>query len=230
MDELENILCKGIDESFFTFNHGKPTATGVACIAHLKQFMENQLIDKVKSGNFNKESFVISFDEFYPHQPQRFPPSTKENTMKQINITVLASLANADQKDEFSTNIANMPEPLKAALAVKRDAQAAKVWEDAATLILSIYESAQEQTQTHVQKVREARKQEAQHLAKIAAINRAKAYGEATNNYLPLAALCGNLYGNVDTLDTDKFKVPEDWVDPTQVKKAKSVTVNKIKN
>ena len=115
MDELENILCKGIDESFFTFNHGKPTATGVACIAHLKQFMENQLIDKVKSGNFNKESFVISFDEFYPHQPQRFPPSTKENTMKQINITVLASLANADQKDEFSTNIANMPEPQKRA-------------------------------------------------------------------------------------------------------------------
>ena len=222
MNELENILCKGIDESFYSFNHGKPTATGVVFIT--------RLIEKVKIGNFNKEGSVISFDKhhFYQHKPSL--PPTKENTMKQINITVLASLANADQKDEFSTNIANMPEPLKAALAVKRDAQAAKVWEDAATLILSIYESAQEQTQTHVQKVREARKQEAQYLAKIAAINRAKAYGEATNNYLPLAALCGNLYGNVDTLDTDKFKVPEDWVDPTQVKKAKSVTVNKIKN
>jgi hypothetical protein len=221
MDELENILCKGIDESFYSFICSKEWVINIP--AALTTCGDINNVSPLQYGTVDF-SDLKTLDR-RTHKSLTPNPPTKENTMKQINITVLASLANAEQKDEFSTNIANMPEPLKAALAVKRDAQAAKVWEDAATLILSIYESAQEQTQTHVQKVREARKQEAQHLAKIATINRAKAYGEATNNYLPLAALCGNLYGNVDTLDTDKFKVPEDWVDPTQVKKAKSANI-----
>lgn len=161
-------------------------------------------------------SFALAFAPF--QNPVRSIPSTtpkKENTMSIIDAKILVNLAQADANDEFTENMATMPAALREAIEDQRKQESKEAMQKAAKLILKIYKDADEATGTQVQNIRNARRLEQQAKERIANIKRAKAYAEATNNYLPLANLLGGLQVG-SNVDKSKLSVPEDWVVPEE--------------
>lgn len=140
--------------------------------------------------------------------------------MKAIDGTVLFALANALSKDDLGDdNMASMPEDIKQALATLRAEERAESAKKAARLIVEVYKGCDEQIKINVDMIRRARRAEAAAKAKIEKLNRAKAYGEETNNYLPLATETGNLsVGTVRDIDIDIFNVPVGWVSKKESK------------
>lgn len=131
--------------------------------------------------------------------------------MSKLDATILIQLAQADTQDEFTQNLASMPVQLREALEEQRKQESKDTYAKAAKLILGIYKEAEESIASEVQSIRAARAKEQVAKDKIAKVKRAKAYAEATNNYLPLAYLIGCLQIS-DGVDKSKLTVPADWV------------------
>lgn len=143
-------------------------------------------------------------------------PSTinpKENTMSIIDAKILINLAQADFNDEFTENMTTMLAALREAIEDQRKQESKEAMQKAAKLILQIYKDTDEAIRGDVQAIRNARLMEQSAKERIAKIKRAKAYAEATNNYLPLASLVGGISVGVN-VDKSKLSVPEDWVAP----------------
>jgi hypothetical protein len=147
-----------------------------------------------------------------PNQPQ------KGNIMTKIDATILVHLAQGDTKDEFCQNLASMPPQLREALEEQREQDSKEIYAKAAKLILAIYKDADERVSYHVQTIRKAREAEQAAKAKIEKIKRAKAYAEATSNYLPLAVLVGAERFLVRGNNGAQLTVPDDWVYPAQIR------------
>lgn len=184
----------------------------------LNDFGEHYMTNYVREECMRQQSFIM--------QKSLFPstPNPKETTMSKINADILVQLAQADTQDEFSQNLTSMPVQLREALEEQRKQESKDAYTKAAKLILGIYKEAEGSIANLVQTIRDARAKE--HLAKdkIAMIKRAKAYAEASNNYLPLAYLLDCLHVNND-IDKSKLTVPADWVAP--VEKAEGPAVAK---
>jgi hypothetical protein len=135
--------------------------------------------------------------------------------MKNINADILIQLAQAETQDEFTENLTSMPVQLREALEEQRKQESKEAYTKAAKMILNIYKDAEEFIAQEVRCIREARAKEQSAKDKIAKIKRAKAYAEATNNYLPLAHLAGCLHVS-SGVDKSKLFVPEDWVAPLE--------------
>lgn len=166
--------------------------------------------------NFLGNCFALQFAPI--KNPIRPVPSTtpkKENTMSIIDAKILVNLAKADAQDEFTENMATMPAALREAIEEQRKQESKEAMQKAAKLILQIYKDSDEAIRTQVQNIRNARVLEQQSKERIANIQRAKAYAEATNNYLPLASLLGGLSAGV-SVDKSKLTIPEDWVAPEE--------------
>lgn len=131
--------------------------------------------------------------------------------MSIIDAKILVNLARADANDEFTENMTTMPAALREAIEDQRKQESKEAMQKAAKLILQIYKDTDEAIRGDVQAIRNARLMEQQAKERIADINRAKAYAEATNNYLPLASLLGGLQVG-SNVDNSKLIVPEDWV------------------
>lgn len=146
-----------------------------------------------------------------------FPSTTnpKETTMSKIDATILIQLAQADTQDEFTQNLASMPIQLREALEEQRKQESKDAYAKAAKLILCIYKDSEKSIAEEVHAIRNARAKEQAAKDKIAKIKRAKAYAEATNNYLPLAYLSGYMQFSND-IDKSKLMVPADWVPPVE--------------
>ena len=145
-------------------------------------------------------------------------PSTinpKEKTMSIIDAKILINLAQADAQDEFMENMATMPAALREAIEEQRKQESKEAMQKAAKLIIQIYKDADVAIRGDVQAIRNARLMEQQAKERIADIQRAKAYAEATNNYLPLASLWGGISVGVN-VDQSKLIIPEDWVAPEE--------------
>ena len=145
-------------------------------------------------------------------------PSTinpKEKTMSIIDAKILVNLAQADAQDEFTENMTTMPVGLREAIEEQRKQESKEAMQKAAKLILQIYKDTDEAIRGDVRAIRNARLMEQQAKERITKINRAKAYAEATNNYLPLASLLGGISVGVN-VDKSKLSVPEDWVAPEE--------------
>ncbi len=144
-------------------------------------------------------------------------PSTinpKEKTMsiigaKILDAKILVNLAQADANDEFTENMATMPAALREAIEEQRKQESKEAMQKAAKLIIQIYKDADATIRGDVQAIRNARLMEQQAKERIAKINRAKSYAEATNNYLPLASLLGGISVGAN-VDKSKLSVPED--------------------
>ena len=134
---------------------------------------------------------------------------------KILDAKILVNLAQADANDEFTENMATMPAALREAIEEQRKQESKEAMQKAAKLILQIYKDCDESIRTQVQNIRNARLMEQQAKERIAKINRAKAYAEATNNYLPLASLLGGIAVGVN-VDKSKLSIPEDWVAPEE--------------
>lgn len=143
-------------------------------------------------------------------------PSTtpkKENTVTIVDAKILINLAQADANGEFTENMTTMPAALREAIEDQRKQESKEAMQKAAKLILQIYKDTDEAIRGDVQAIRNARLMEQQAKERITKINRAKAYAEATNNYLPLASLLGGLQVG-SNVDKSKLSVPDDWVAP----------------
>lgn len=128
-----------------------------------------------------------------------------------FNANVLVQLAGAEINDEYSSNLNSMPVELKQALQEQREAERKALYAEAAKLIMGIFKRTEEKIAQEVQEIREARQREAKAKARIADIERAKQYAEETNNYLPLALLCGTMVIRSNTVNSEKFSVPMEW-------------------
>jgi hypothetical protein len=119
-----------------------------------------------------------------------------------------------------------MPAALREAIEDQRKQESKEAMQKAAKLILQVYKDSEEAIRVQVQNIRNARIMEQQSKERIAKIKRAKAYAEATNNYLPLASLVGGLDVGV-SVDKSKLSIPEDWVAPEE-KEANPAPVKKV--
>ena len=128
-----------------------------------------------------------------------------------LNANILVQLANAEINDEYSSNLASMPEELKKALEEQREAERKALYAEAAKLIMRLFKRTEEKIAQEVHEIREARQNEAKAKARITDIERARQYAEETNNYLPLALFCGILAIPSSTVDSEKFHVPAEW-------------------
>jgi hypothetical protein len=175
------------------------------------EYMNN----RVKEECLSQQERIMLSSLTHSDFPSPFSPTTnpKETTMSKINAAILVQLAQADIQDEFTQNLASMPIQLREALEEQRKQESKEAYAKAAKLILQLYKDAEELIADEVQNIRSARIKEQAAKEKIAKIKRAKAYAEATNNYLPLAYLSGYLQISGD-IDKTKLMVPADWVSP----------------
>lgn len=127
-------------------------------------------------------------------------------------VTALMALADINLKTQLqAAGINTVSDNVFAAALQEAVAdQQKEAVKNAANEVLAMFGAAQEQITDHVASVRELRREVDSRLASIQAINRAKMYGEATNNFLPLAALLGA----ITAVSPDKMHlcvVPANW-------------------
>ncbi len=79
---------------------------------------------------------------------------------------------------------------------------------EAADIIIKLLDTAKLELETSVAKVRSFRQAERQYLAKIKRVERARQYGKATGNWLPLAH---ELEEDVSNVDEKLFTIPDGW-------------------
>jgi uncharacterized protein (DUF2267 family) len=131
------------------------------------------------------------------------------------NVSVLVQLADRKQAEEAQKYGAQVPGDIRAALERKQAKQAEETAEAAADEILGLFRQSDQLIANNVAELQRIRSAEKGLLAKMKDIERAKKYGTATNNWLPLYI---NIYGMSTRLfGTDKalLEVPKDWTEPT---------------
>lgn len=135
------------------------------------------------------------------------PLNQKEHKMK-LNIETLKELAAINTKDDLS-NYSKLPEGLREAMAeiAKEDAKAKT--KAAAIGIMSLLTAAEERIKTKVGAIRQHRKAVDLFRADITEIERARAYAEETNNFIPLGVLLGEV--QVSPEEKNLAVVPADW-------------------
>lgn len=85
----------------------------------------------------------------------------------------------------------------------------------AAKEVMQVLKAANNHIEVAVLTIRDARKTEQRAKERITALNKAKAYGKATNNFVPLLVLLGKIseydVENKELLKIDESKLPEGW-------------------
>jgi hypothetical protein len=104
---------------------------------------------------------------------------------------------------------------LKDALEELQTKQKKEAAQSAAQEVMKLLNEANCAIEDRVKMIQAARRQEASSKSRISEINKAKAYGLATNNFVPLGILVGMVYErsveNKDLLKIDESKLPEGW-------------------
>jgi hypothetical protein len=114
----------------------------------------------------------------------------KGNTMNNIQIDTILNLANAGEDDEFSKYDA-LPEGLKKVLKRKQEEQEAERVERAAESVLALVNDSETVIKRRVDRIRALRKEIANEKATIHNLEKSRAYGMKTQNFVPLAAALG---------------------------------------
>ena len=134
--------------------------------------------------------------------------------MSRFNVETLMALANIKTDDEFAKYDA-LPSNLQEVLKRKLKDQEEKRLEDAADSIVLILNQTDEAIAQRVARIRELRRNVEHTKAEIGRIDRAKAFGMETQNFVPLAAMLGM----VSSAATGA-RIPDEWESKT-AKKAK---------
>lgn len=133
-------------------------------------------------------------------------------------ILAIFDISKKSPQDEFSSGrYAGLAPEIKAALDRKFEARRAESAELAADAILKIID-AQEETEAHlVATIRRLRAEEQVVKAKLADLNKARAYADQTNNYLPLAVQSGlpmrtlSILVGQESLPRAAAEIPDDF-------------------
>jgi len=110
--------------------------------------------------------------------------------MNNIQIDTILNLANAGEDDEFSKYDA-LPEGLKKVLKRKQEEQEAEKVERAAESVLALVNDSETVIKRRVDRIRALRKEIANEKATIHNLEKSRAYGMKTQNFVPLAAALG---------------------------------------
>lgn len=131
--------------------------------------------------------------------------------------TVLLALAGSSTQDDLTT-YESLPTNIREALKEQLKDEQVAAAKSAANEIVKLFKASEKVVENNVAFIREHRRLIDQAKDTLVQLARAKAYGIATSNFLPLAAALGAVaagYGNPEV--TAKMKVPADWVDPSTV-------------
>lgn len=134
--------------------------------------------------------------------------------MSRFNVETLMALANIKNDDEFAKYDA-LPSNLQEVLKRKLKEQEEKRLEDAADSIVHILNSTEDAITSRVDRIRDLRRSVERLKAEIGEIERAKAFGMETQNFVPLAAGLG-LVSHM----TKGAAIPTEWESKTTAKKA----------
>lgn len=143
-------------------------------------------------------------------------PSTEKETSTMSNaiIRLADSQFNREVVELGGSNI-GLSQDLKEALLELQAKDRKESATAAAAEVMSLLKAAESKIESEVGTIQHARRMEANAKKRIADINRAKAYGLATNNFVPLGVLVGTIYAhhvsNEDLLKIDESKLPEGW-------------------
>ena len=134
--------------------------------------------------------------------------------MSRFNVETLMALANIKNDDEFAKYDA-LPANLQEVLKRKLKEQEEKRLEDAADSIVHILNSTEDAIAARVDRIRELRRSVERLKVEIGEIERAKAFGMETQNFVPLAAGLGMV-----SLMAKGAVIPAEWTAKTATKKA----------
>lgn len=147
------------------------------------------------------------FKKLYYASPSKLK---KENNMSNAIIR-LADSQLSKQIEDFG----GLQLDIREALEEMQKEEQKTVALQAAKEVMRVLNAANNHIESNVLTMREARKTEQRAKEKIVAINKAKAYGKATNNFVPLSVLLGLVaeyqVENKDLLKIDESKLPEGW-------------------
>lgn len=145
--------------------------------------------------------------------------TNKEYKMVRINVNSLIKLADKSYAEEVASHGGSLPTLLQEALQEQLKAREKDAANQAASEIIALLGNAEQAVENQVKSIRRSRELIAQSKAQLDKIARAKAYGLATSNFLPLVHVLGLSYHSEDNFDVKLLHVPADWVDPaTNVK------------
>lgn len=135
--------------------------------------------------------------------------------MKAQQLNALVTLAGGSKSDDLSKHMPMIGSNTRLAEALQRkmDKNAEEAIEEAAESIMEIIATCNNKIAKRVANVRSLRMQEKQEMREIKKLERACAYGNETNNWLPLAILSGTIgtYEVKDQTGKKVLQVPDDW-------------------
>lgn len=135
--------------------------------------------------------------------------------MKTQQLNALVTLAGGSKSDDLSKHMPMIGSNTRLAEALQRkmNKNAEDAIEEAAESIMEIIAASNGRIAKRVANVRSLRMQEKQEMREIKKLERACAYGNETNNWLPLAILSG-IVSNFEVKDQvgkKVLEVPDDW-------------------
>jgi len=147
-----------------------------------------------------------------PNETAISQPSQGQRLMN-IDLTNLARLADTRLNAEMAQfGVKGMiPEQFREALARVQEEEARMLTDQAAKSVLALYKQSEDHVMNLVGELRQLRRAEQRVLALLNQMNRAKAYGAATGNFLPLAVMMG-ITPPVG-VNKDLLVVPDTWVE-----------------
>jgi vacuolar-type H+-ATPase subunit I/STV1 len=139
---------------------------------------------------------------------------SRRKSMSRFNVETLMALANIKNDDEFAKYDA-LPSNLQEVLKRKLKEQEEKRLEDAADSIVLILSQTDDAIAARVDRIRELRRSVERLKAEIGEIERTKAFGMETQNFVPLAASLGMV-----SLMAKGAVIPTEWTAKDVTKKA----------
>lgn len=182
-------------------SNGDEIIIGIEGLKETKKTFEG-IVLKAVNGYYGSSPFVK-----FKTDKSEIITTTKE--IKTMNV--LERMADSSLNKELeAAGIAGLPENIQEALKEQLADEAKVAAKSAAKEIMTTFKAHDQSVEYLVKELRNIRKREQGLKDEIEALNRAKAYGIETNNFIPLAIMTGNLYSHqVD--NKDLVSIPKDW-------------------
>lgn len=146
--------------------------------------------------------------------------------MSEINVAVLTALADKEMSDELAsfgvTDLAGVNDELSTLINDAFAEERANANKAAARDIVALIKESNTEITANVQELRAVRRREAAISNRIANINRARAYGLETKNFIPLMVALGLRVPA--SCKPELLQIPEGWQPKSDVKKPAAAT------
>ena len=172
---------------------------------------EEKMVDTSNQRMYNSP-WIMDYSYDIKREPCNLSEIKIEKSREEnaVNINTLIALASAEIRNE-NEKYGALPISIKEALEHKIAERTKKVAMDAADNIIALLTRHENAIQDNVNTLRDIRRKEKLIKDSLAKAERAKAYGMATNNWVPLYVAVTGLPTNADKA---LIEVPSDWVAP----------------